>query len=72
MGRVCSGLLLSIVAAMAIHAATAETAGIWLDVPYIKQTEEGCGSASIAMVLQYWGAHGTPIASGRDDAAAIQ
>ena len=50
----------------------AETAGVWLDVPFIKQTEEGCGSAAIAMLLQYWGAHGTPIVSGRDDAAAIQ
>jgi uncharacterized protein YvpB len=50
----------------------AETAGVWLDVPFIKQTEEGCGSAAIAMLLRYWGAHGTPIASGRDDAAAIQ
>jgi len=28
--------------------------GIWLDVPYIRQRNEGCGSASIAMVMQYW------------------
>jgi ABC-type bacteriocin/lantibiotic exporter with double-glycine peptidase domain len=70
------GLLLILVAAQAIAAQTAaspaQRAGIWLDVPFIKQTEEGCGSASIAMLLQYWGAHGTPIASGRDDAAIIQ
>jgi ABC-type bacteriocin/lantibiotic exporter with double-glycine peptidase domain len=70
------GLLLILVAARAIAAQTAaspaQAAGIWLDVPFIKQTEEGCGSASIAMLLQYWGAHGTPIASGRDDAAIIQ
>ncbi len=52
--------------------AQAETAGVWLDVPFIKQSEEGCGSAAIAMLLQYWGAHGTAIVSGRDDAAAIQ
>jgi predicted double-glycine peptidase len=52
--------------------APAETAGVWLDVPFIKQTEEGCGSAAIAMLLQYWGAHGAAIAAGRDDAAAIQ
>lgn len=26
----------------------------WLDVPFIKQERHGCGSASIAMVMQYW------------------
>jgi predicted double-glycine peptidase len=50
----------------------ADSAGLWLEVPYIKQTEEGCGSASLAMVLQYWKAHGTAIATGRDDVEAIQ
>ena len=49
-----------------------DSAGLWLGVPYIKQTEEGCGSASLAMVLQYWKAHGTRISAGRDDADAIQ
>jgi ABC-type bacteriocin/lantibiotic exporter with double-glycine peptidase domain len=49
-----------------------DKAGIWLDVPFIKQTVEGCGSASIAMLLQYWSAHGTQIASEREDADAIQ
>jgi ABC-type bacteriocin/lantibiotic exporter with double-glycine peptidase domain len=28
--------------------------GIWLDVPFVQQTKEGCGAASIAMVMQYW------------------
>src|SRR5262249_43573297 len=32
----------------------AETPGIWLDVPFIKQDKDGCGAASIAMVMQYW------------------
>lgn len=45
---------------------------MWLDVPFVKQTEEGCGSAAIAMLLQYWSAHGTAIAAGRADADAIQ
>lgn len=27
---------------------------LWLDVPYVKQEKEGCGAASIAMVMQYW------------------
>jgi len=28
--------------------------GIWLDVPFIRQEKDGCGAASIAMVMQYW------------------
>ena len=45
---------------------------MWLDVPFVKQTEEGCGSASLSMLLQYWGAHGTALAAGRADAGSIQ
>jgi ABC-type bacteriocin/lantibiotic exporter with double-glycine peptidase domain len=29
-------------------------AGLWLDVPFVKQVKEGCGAASVAMVMQYW------------------
>ena len=32
----------------------ADPAGIWLDVPFIAQEKDGCGAASIAMVMQYW------------------
>jgi ABC-type bacteriocin/lantibiotic exporter with double-glycine peptidase domain len=49
-----------------------EKAGIWLDVPYVKQSEDGCGSAAISMLLQYWNAHGAAVGSRRADAAAIQ
>jgi predicted double-glycine peptidase len=72
MRRLGAGLVLSLFAVLLVRAQTGENAGIWLDVPFIKQTAEGCGSASIAMLLQYWGAHGTPVAAGRDDADAIQ
>jgi predicted double-glycine peptidase len=30
------------------------TASLWLDVPFVAQTKDGCGAASIAMVMQYW------------------
>jgi ABC-type bacteriocin/lantibiotic exporter with double-glycine peptidase domain len=49
-----------------------ESAGIWLDVPFVKQSEDGCGSAAISMLLQYWNAHGMRVESTRADAAAIQ
>ncbi len=29
-------------------------AAVWLDVPFVHQPAEGCGAASIAMVMQYW------------------
>jgi ABC-type bacteriocin/lantibiotic exporter with double-glycine peptidase domain len=32
----------------------AATPGVWLDVPFIRQEKDGCGAASIAMVMQYW------------------
>lgn len=32
----------------------ASTPGVWLDVPFFKQEKDGCGAASIAMVMHYW------------------
>lgn len=32
----------------------AEESGVWLDIPFVKQEKEGCGAASITMVMQYW------------------
>jgi ABC-type bacteriocin/lantibiotic exporter with double-glycine peptidase domain len=32
-------------------------AGLWLDVPFVEQQKNGCGPASIAMVMQYWEQH---------------
>jgi ABC-type bacteriocin/lantibiotic exporter with double-glycine peptidase domain len=32
----------------------ADPSGVWLDVPFVKQEKNGCGAASVAMVMQYW------------------
>jgi ABC-type bacteriocin/lantibiotic exporter with double-glycine peptidase domain len=56
----------------ATQGALPEKAGVWLDVPFVKQTEEGCGSASISMLLQYWSGRGTVLAPLQADAGAIQ
>lgn len=32
----------------------ADRAVIWIDVPFVRQAKDGCGSASISMVLKYW------------------
>src|SRR5262249_26397546 len=50
----------------------ADKPGVWLDVPFVKQEKNGCGAATIAMVMQYWFQHtAKPQASGAD-AAEIQ
>src|ERR1700719_2355722 len=67
-----AGVVLGFFSALFAQAAPANSSGVWLEVPYVRQTEDGCGSAAIAMLLQYWSAHGTPVAAGRADAAAIQ
>ena len=35
-------------------AVASERSAISLDVPFVKQEKNGCGAASIAMVMQYW------------------
>lgn len=37
---------------IAVHAAG--PADLWIDVPFVQQQKDGCGAASIAMVMQYW------------------
>ncbi len=71
MFHIFAGFLLGFLPALLTQAAPGKSSGVWLDVPYVKQTEDGCGSAAIAMLLQYWSAHGTPITASQD-AAAIQ
>lgn len=48
-----------------------EAPAIWLDVPYVKQHPEGCGAASIAMVMQYWFAQDGRPPDDRADSAYI-
>ena len=45
---------------------------IWLDVPFVKQERNGCGAASIAMVMQYWQEQGASAAEKNVDPAQIQ
>jgi len=46
--------------------------GVWLDVPYVHQEKEGCGSAALAMILQYWNQKGAALSSERVDPEKIQ
>lgn len=49
--------LIALLFASSSFLCVAESAGIWLDVPFVAQPREGCGAASIAMVMQYWHNH---------------
>src|ERR1700674_2228013 len=50
----------------------ADLPGVWLDVPFVKQEKDGCGAASIAMVMQYWQAQQGQPANDSSDASQIQ
>lgn len=54
MMRVLCGWLMSLTVAAGAYAQA--PAATWLDVPFVAQPPEGCGAASIAMVMQYWAA----------------
>jgi ABC-type bacteriocin/lantibiotic exporter with double-glycine peptidase domain len=57
---------------LSLGVAAAETSGVWLDVPYVHQEKDGCGSASLAMLLQYWIGKHASVPAGRSDPAQIQ
>jgi ABC-type bacteriocin/lantibiotic exporter with double-glycine peptidase domain len=43
-----------------------------LDVPFVRQEKNGCGSAAISMLLGYWQQHGARVPAEAADARAIQ
>lgn len=45
---------------------------IWVDVPFVKQEQNGCGAASIAMVMQYWQTKNPSAVAENIDPAQIQ
>lgn len=56
--------------ALSLSAQTASA--VWIDVPFVRQPREGCGAASLSMVMQYWAAQQHAQASPASDVAAIQ
>lgn len=63
-------LILALLLVPAVAAGTGS--GVWLDVPFVHQEKDGCGSAVLAMVLQYWSEKGARISSDRSDPQRIQ
>jgi ABC-type bacteriocin/lantibiotic exporter with double-glycine peptidase domain len=46
--------------------------GVWIDVPFVHQPREGCGAASLSMVMQYWAQQQRRAAGVTSDVEAIQ
>ena len=51
--RCILGLVLLLAAGVGF-ALAAETPSLWIDVPFVAQVKNGCGSAAMAMVMEYW------------------
>jgi ABC-type bacteriocin/lantibiotic exporter with double-glycine peptidase domain len=51
--RCILGLVLFSVVSVGL-ALAAETPSLWIDVPFVAQVKNGCGSAVMAMVMEYW------------------
>jgi len=46
-----TALITAVIAGLAL---ASPQPAVWIDVPYVAQSADGCGSASISMVMQYW------------------
>jgi ABC-type bacteriocin/lantibiotic exporter with double-glycine peptidase domain len=44
---------------------------LWIDIPFISQQKEGCGAATIAMVMKYWDGKGHSVKDTAMDADRI-
>ncbi|MGC1462484.1 MAG: C39 family peptidase [Terracidiphilus sp.] len=64
--KMLAGLLL------AVATAGQGPPAVWVDVPFVHQPREGCGAASIAMVMQYWAAQLKTAPRDDSDVEAIQ
>jgi ABC-type bacteriocin/lantibiotic exporter with double-glycine peptidase domain len=65
-------LLIPFVTAATVAAQNTPSQAIWIDVPFVQQPREGCGAASLAMVMQYWAQQQGHAAGADSDVATIQ
>jgi hypothetical protein len=66
-------LSLTCLLAAAFVAAGAQTPqAIWIDVPYVHQPRDGCGAASLSMLMQYWAHQQNAPAPPSSDVETIQ
>jgi ABC-type bacteriocin/lantibiotic exporters, contain an N-terminal double-glycine peptidase domain len=54
-----------------ILALSSPASSIWIDVPFVQQQEEGCGAASLSMLIQYWKSKGHSVDQTASDPVRI-
>ena len=54
-----------------VHLPASAADSPWLDVPFVHQVKAGCGSAAIAMVMQYWAGRQSGLDAATADAERI-
>jgi predicted double-glycine peptidase len=57
---------------LATALAAAQPAAVWIDVPFVHQPPDGCGAASVAMVMEYWAQQQHRSLAPADNVATIQ
>ena len=68
----CFALLLLLSETQAQTPVNVPQGAAWIDVPYVHQPREGCGAASLAMVMTYWAAQQGKASGAESDVATIQ
>lgn len=61
-----------LLAAASVAAQAAHPQAVWIDVPFVHQPREGCGAASLAMVMEYWAHQQGRVPGPESDVATIQ
>jgi len=54
-----------------LHWPACSTESQWLEVPFVHQVKAGCGSAAVAMVMQYWASRQPGLDAAAADAGRI-
>lgn len=65
-------LLCALAVTVVVAARAGRAPGVMLDVPFVAQPKNGCGAASIAMVMEYWQRDRAAAHASRADVAMIQ
>jgi ABC-type bacteriocin/lantibiotic exporter with double-glycine peptidase domain len=65
-------VLTCLLAVTSFVAKAQDAQAIWIDVPFVQQPREGCGAASLSMVMQYWAHQLTQPVSQDSDLETIQ
>src|SRR6266852_3281886 len=54
-----------------LYSLASSAGGSWLEVPFVHQVKAGCGSAAVAMVMQYWSSQQPGLDAAAADAERI-